>query len=150
MKVGISIVHYGEQKLLDNCLTSLNGKFFHEIFDCNKENIGFSCGNNKIIRKFLGGIDVPWNNSPPDWIWLLNNDTIAPKETLIAIEKILPELDLSIGIVGFQIRSMDDHDFIHHAGTYECLPAGIHKSGSVRLKQFNQRTPEKWVTLPVF
>lgn len=147
MKVGISVVHYGDdsQFMCKNDIEASNKDVFLSIMrDNNLDNVGFSIGNNEIILKFLHGGSDP--SSKPEWIWLLNNDTQAPKETFNAIEKILPELDSNIGIVGFQIRSMDDHDFIHHAGTYECLPAGIHKSGSVRLKQFNQRTSEKWVT----
>ena len=152
MKIGIAIVNYGDEQLLKNCLESLNqnnvvpNPFFISTFDCNKQNIGFTAGNNKIIQKFLQGIDVPWNNSPPEWIWLLNNDVTLPKETLESIEKILPTIESNIGIIGFKILSMDNPDLIHHGGTLQCYPAGVHKSGSVKLKQLNKRTSEKWVT----
>ena len=159
MNIGISIVHYGEQKLLDDCLKSLNVKYYDDfdgcggrkyrildsifevkVYDSNINNIGFTAGNNVVIKHFL------LERGITDWIWLLNNDTTVPKETLEAIEKVLPTLDKEIGIVGFKILSMDNPDLIHHAGTGNSFPFGEHKSGSVRLKQFNKRTNEKWVT----
>jgi len=161
MKVGICIVHYGEQKLLDDCLKSLydggvkrfevgmdRAVFEESILNCNKNNLGFTAGNNQLIVEFLNGSGL----NKFDWIWLLNNDTVVPKETLESIEKLLPTLtngllDLSnIGVIGFKILSLDNSDLIHHGGTIECYPAGIHKSGSVKLKQLNKRTYEKWVT----
>jgi len=140
MNIGISIVHYGEDKLLENCLVTLpTDKNNIEVWNSNNNNIGFTAGNNRNIER----IRVMTN---PDWIWLLNNDTTVPKETLEAIQKVLPTLDKEIGIVGFKILSMENPDLIHHAGTGDCFPFGRHKSGSVRLKQFNKRTNEKWVT----
>lgn len=150
MKIGISIVHYGERQILDNLLATLpndtdtsRGVFFSLIHDCNIENIGFTAGNNTLIKTHL--------SQEYDWIWLLNNDTIIPKETLININEKLnlnpfnKSLD-NIGIIGFKILSMDNPDLIHHAGTLQAYPNGIHKSGSVRLRQFEKRTFEKWVT----
>jgi len=144
MKVGIVIVHYGQQELLDNCLKSFFGLDWKHadprVFDCNKNNIGFSRGNNVLIKEMLSEYE------PSDWIWLLNNDTTVPKETLDNLEKVLSEVPDDVGILGFQIRSMDDPDLIHHAGTHQSYPGGVHKSGSVKLGQFNEKTFEKWVT----
>jgi GT2 family glycosyltransferase len=153
MKIGICIVHYGEQELLDNCLKSLlpsrDTVFSDKVLDCNKDNIGFTAANNQLIKDYLN--DDNFDNKP-DWLWLLNNDTTVPPETLKAIEEILSfdkytgHFDPEVGIIGFQIRSLDEPDFIHHAGTGQCFPFGVHKTGSVKLKQFQKRTYEKWVT----
>ena len=142
MKIGIAIVHFGEQKLLDDCLKSLEPIKDNniEVWDGNQDNVGFTIGNNNIIKRLrcLGGFD---------WIWLLNNDTTVPKETLVSIEDKLKDIPSDVGIVGFQIRSMDNPDLIHHAGTGAPFPGGQHKSGSVKLGQFQkERTYEKWVT----
>jgi len=149
MKIGIAIVHYGDDALLENCLKSLEQKpscCFSAVFNCNEENIGFSAGNNRLIKDFLKCIDVPYDNGGAEWIWLLNNDTTVPQETLDKLKEILLKVPEDVGILGFQIRSMDDPDFIHHAGTFQSYPAGVHKTGSVRLKQHNKVTYEKWVT----
>lgn len=164
MKIGISIVHFGEQKLLDDCLKSLkdgmSSDYQVKIFNCNENNIGFTSGNNRLISQFIKqNINTDDISSKPfyDWIWLLNNDTTVPKETLIAIQE---ELELKIngvdfsyihdiedvGIIGFKILSMDNPDLIHHAGTVQAFPNGVHKSGSVKLRQFTKCTEEKWVT----
>jgi N-acetylglucosaminyl-diphospho-decaprenol L-rhamnosyltransferase len=142
MKIGIAIVHFGEQKLLDDCLKSLEPIKYNniEVWDGNKDNVGFTIGNNNIIKRLrcLGDYD---------WFWLLNNDTTVPKETLQSIEDKLKDIPSDVGIVGFQIRSMDNPDLIHHAGTGAPFPGGQHKSGSVKLGQFQkERTYEKWVT----
>lgn len=152
MRIGISIVDYGDPKWLKDCLDSiqfgkdeLNPKtvlFDTTTLNCKTVNLGFTQGQNLNIKAYLR------DPQPPDWIWLLNNDTKVPPETFQAIQKILPELDEKIGIVGFQVRSMENPDLIHHAGTIAAFPAGIHKSGSVKLNQFKERTYEKWVSFP--
>ncbi len=158
MKIGISVVQFGDASKL-MCISSLERAnnliperisqiFSYRIKDNNEDNIGFSKGNNKIILEYLHDDDERTDDycGIIDWIWLLNNDTTVPDETFIAINNILPTLDSKIGIVGFQIRSLDDPDLIHHAGTFQAIPNGIHKSGSVKLGQFTKRTVEKWVT----
>jgi hypothetical protein len=163
MKIGICIVHFGAQEILDKCLNSLEGHLLPSgnfaVFtqDNNIDNLGFTIGSNKLIKQTI--------DEKYDWIWLLNNDTTVPSSTLQAIEEKLPLLDQdiikapfpvneiigerqksNIGIIGFQIRSLDEPDFIHHGGTGQCFPAGVHKTGSVKLKQLNKTTSEKWVT----
>lgn len=147
MKIGIAIVHFGEQSVLDNCLATLPVDCYSynleiKVFNCNENNVGFSCGNNILVKSYLNRNIV----DQPDWIWLLNNDTTVPEKTLKAIQESLPLMPYDVGIVGFKILSMDNPDLIHHAGTGQCIPAGIHKSGSVKLGQYRVRTPEKWVT----
>lgn len=155
MKIGICIVDYGDPKLLENCLDSLSayrdvdcspneywcmqGNTQINIFDCNKENIGFSKANNKLVQTQLKDNNI-------DWIWLLNNDTTVEPSTLDNLLIQLPQYPKNIGVVGFKILSMDNPDLIHHAGTYDCFPAGVHKSGSVKLRQHEKQSFEKWVT----
>ena len=142
MKIGIVIPHYGDDKLLKDCLASIgeSGDIVVSIYDCNVNNIGFTAATNYGIKNLLS------HNQQPDWFWLLNNDTKVTKETIKNIFEILPTLEKEVGVVGFKILSMENPDLIHHAGTYDCFPAGIHKSGSVRLKQHSVQTNEKWVT----
>jgi N-acetylglucosaminyl-diphospho-decaprenol L-rhamnosyltransferase len=148
MNIGICIVDYGDPKLLQDCLKSFgqendlhwnqnDNEFDITIFDCNKNNVGFSKGNNECIKKLSPCVE---------WIWLLNNDTTVLPETFESIPKVLEQLSPEVGIIGFKILSMDNPDLIHHAGTESCFPAGIHKSGSVKLRQREVRTNEKWVT----
>jgi len=172
MKIGIAIVHFGDFSHLEKCLTSLkviptdiesikqwseiktddviSNLYLHElddvfeirIFNCNNNNVGFSIANNYLIKLFLIDPQI-------SWVWLLNNDTEVPTETVTEIARKLDgydEYDEGVGVIGFQIRSMADPDLIHHAGTYDCYPAGIHKSGSVKLGQHTHKTYEKWVT----
>ncbi len=144
MKIGICIVDYGNPEYLKNCIQSLkdwkNKFFFHKILDCNVDNLGFTKGNNELIKSF----------NDCEWIWLLNNDTIVPVSTSERIWNVLgnsiDKIPNDVGIIGFKILSMDSPDLIHHAGTVQAFPNGIHKSGSVKLRQFNKRTYEKWVT----
>ena len=148
MKVGIAIVHYGDDQLLENCTASLKkgGVVARDIrvHNCNKDNIGFSNGNNVLIKNLLAENDVMFGGY--DWIWLLNNDTTVDTETIKSIHQVLPELPPNVGVVGFKILSMENPDLIHHAGTLQAIPSGVHKSGSVKLRQFTKRTCEKWVT----
>ena len=138
MNIGIAIVHYGDFSHLEKCLKSLkvidteigHAKAFFErtkesdnltytlthldgfvikIYDCNQNNIGFSKANNKLIKQFLNIDDI-------EWIWLLNNDTEVPELTLTQIKNQLDGYDTyqeGVGVIGFQIRSINDPDFIH-------------------------------------
>jgi hypothetical protein len=148
MHIGIAIVDYGDPKWLKECMLSLEMRKGHEkqldvfdikTFDCNKENIGFSKANNILIDEFIDGGRV-------SWVWLLNNDTVIEPGTLSSIHDTLKIVDPKVGIIGFKILSLEDEDLIHHAGTTQAFPAGIHKSGSVKLRQFEEPTYEKWVT----
>lgn len=146
MRVGIAIVQHGDKKLLEALEVSLepmNGEIFsYDIYDTAVAgNIGFTKANNRLIRSYLHDPD---DLGQPDWVWLLNNDTTVPKPTFTAIETKL--LDYEPSVIGFKILVADQSDFIHHAGTTQAFPNGIHKSGSVKLKQFTKQTREKWVT----
>jgi GT2 family glycosyltransferase len=43
---------------------------------CNSENMGFAAGHNRNLEVILAGM------SPPDYIWLLNNDCLVDEDTL--------------------------------------------------------------------
>lgn len=148
MNIGICIVDYGDKKWLQECISSiekekklLKDNFHVKTFDCNKENVGFTRANNILIDEFINS-----DATCPSWVWLLNNDTVIEPGTLQSVHETLRDIDPKVGIVGFKILSIDDPDLIHHAGTYRCFPAGVHKSGSVKLRQFESPSTERWVT----
>lgn len=109
------------------------------VWNNNVTNIGFTRACNEGIRYA--------QNEDYDVIWLLNNDT-----QVVNLEDAIKSLEAEFidnpktGVVGFKILAMDDEDFIHHGGTGQCVPAGVHKIGRVTLGQLNVRTVEKWVT----
>ena len=73
----------------------------------NNENVGFAEGNNIGIRYAL-------NNLNPDYILLLNNDTVVDKEFLVEMLKV-SESDNEIGIAGPKIYYYDEPDRIWFA-----------------------------------
>jgi hypothetical protein len=109
------------------------------IWNNNIRNIGFTKACNEGIRYGMNeGFDV---------MWLLNNDT-----EIIDFKKALDDIEAEFvkspktGVIGFQIRTFDDDDFIHHGGTGQAFPAGVHKVGRVSLGNLQERTEEHWVT----
>lgn len=145
VNIAVCIVDFGDPEYLTRCLESLEAakKYVYldiHVHNARENNLGFTEGNNQLIHKALQRPGV-------DWVWLLNNDTTVPEDTFKAFGPVLEELEKEgVGVVGFKILSMEDPDLIHHAGTGQCFPNGVHKSGSVKLKQFTARTNEKWVT----
>lgn len=77
----------------------------------NKENLGFTEGNNVAIRQIL-------NEKKSEYILLLNNDVVVDKEFLIEVVKVA-ESDSKIGICGSQNYYYDFNgrkDIIWYAG----------------------------------
>lgn len=170
---GIVIPHYGDDKVLGNLLFSLqeyyrgiaNGLQLNEegfsdkdgkrlglisqhndtvIIDNSKNNQGFTTAVNLGIEYFNLLSDVS-NIENYDFIWVLNNDTEVLENTL------QPMIDRMVsnkrcGIVSSKTLFMDNPDRIHHGGTLQCWPNGIHKVGLKSLNQLNIPTREKWVT----
>jgi len=64
------------------------------------ENRGFSAGNNAAIRDLLAGA------SPPDWVLLLNPDTVVRPGALTALLE-AGEADPSAGLVGSRLEDPD-------------------------------------------
>jgi GT2 family glycosyltransferase len=74
----------------------------------NSENVGYAEGNNI-------GIKYALNNLNPDYILLLNNDTVVDKHFLVEMLKVA-ESDDKIGITGPKIYYYDDPNRIWFAG----------------------------------
>lgn len=156
MNVLIVVPHYGDDEHLKKLLPSINCKFdndvlnqecsilpthYGEVFvwNSNVRNIGFTKACNAGLRyAYDNGFDVAW---------LLNNDTFVPDLPAV-LDGLKAEFDqnVSTGIVGFRIVTMDDPDMIHHGGTGDPIPAGVHKVGRVSAGDLDKRTRERWVT----
>ncbi len=65
-----------------------------------KKNGGFAWGNNQAIGSYLN------KSNPPEYIWLLNPDTLVLPDALINLENILNTYP-DIGIVGSRIENAD-------------------------------------------
>lgn len=84
--------------LVDNNSSNNEGKIIKEKFGSyiyliqNKINYGFAEGNNIAIRHIM-------DNSVPDYVLLLNNDTVVHPDFLMEMVK-LAETDSLIGIIG--------------------------------------------------
>ena len=112
-----------------------------EIFIANNNplNRGFTAGCNEGIRYAL--------SHGFSYVWLLNNDTqVVDLGAAVDVFKKEFKDNPSTGVVGCQIRSLENPDFIHHAGTLAVMPGGIHKTGYVSQGDYTKRTRERWVT----
>ena len=118
MTIYILILHYGDSDITDSCLRSVV-KMYKKHFDVkilvidndpdnryqpylrhvdilqNDTNLGFAAGMNKGIRKAL-------NNKSTDYIMLLNNDTILPKDFLRLLLK--TGKDIAAPVVKFKSK----------------------------------------------
>lgn len=130
--VSIIIVNWTRRELLKNCLNSIE-QITYEFFNVtvvdnastddscamveryfptvtlirNKENLGFSEGNNIGIRYAL--------QDNADYILLLNNDTVVSKDFVNPLIDVA-ETDEGIGIVGSKVLFMDQPNVICYAG----------------------------------
>lgn len=157
MKFLVIIPHYGDDEYLVRCMKSLGCENFSlsgevaqlekisdeldvYIYNNNIHNVGFTEANNCGIRY---GMDEKVYNA----FWLLNNDTEV-EDVKGALRAFYDELvsHPDTAIIGCKIVSLEDPDFIHHAGTGACVPAGVHKVGRVSAGQYETRTLERWVT----
>lgn len=106
--------------LVDNGSTDGSVEYFREkyyemeIIE-NKENLGFAEGNNVAIRKTV--------EREPDYILLLNNDTIVDPNFLTELVRVL-EADSNIGIVGPTVYYYYERDHIQSAGVKICWNKG--------------------------
>lgn len=157
MKILIVIPHYGPDEYLKELLPTIKCSYKEMTGDCeiisettegvvnvlvinnNVENRGFTAACNLgIYRAIEGGFDA---------CWLLNNDTkvVDFEDAVRQISKELAEHP-DTGVIGCKVLSMEDPDFIHHAGTGNPIPAGVHKVGRVSQGQYTIPTLERWVT----
>jgi len=86
------------------------------IFIKNEKNFGFAEGNNIGMRYALKALS-------PDYILLLNNDTVVDKRFLDELVKVA-ESDKRIGIIGPKIYYYNDPNRIHSAGAKVNLYTG--------------------------
>lgn len=126
---------------LNKSIASLNidkvGNNVSYIQDERNVNIGFTNAINQAIIQdyFLF-----------DFVWILNNDTSIPNvDTFLNAIKLF-ESNENIGIVGSQTRDINNTNFIHHGGTTQMFPNGLHKTGLVSENQLQEDTIEKWVS----
>jgi GT2 family glycosyltransferase len=90
----------------DGSAARLEQEFPQHLSIRNDENLGFAGGNNVGIRRALERV--------PDYILLLNNDTVVSPDLLTQMVKTADE-DEKIGLVGGRIYRYGTHD-VHHAG----------------------------------
>lgn len=111
----------------------------------NKDNYGFPGGNNVGIRFALQNLD-------PDYILLLNNDTIVDRSFLKELVY-FGESDRDVGILGPKIYYYDDPDVIWSAGCKISwkLARGIQiGSGEVDKGQYNDKREVEYVSGSAF
>jgi GT2 family glycosyltransferase len=104
----------------------------------NIENVGFTRACNDGLRASL--------KRGHDFTWITGDDMVIPNLKLI-VESATEEFRLhpKTGIIGLQIRDLEDPDHIYHGGTLQSYPNGLHKSGHVSRGDFQARSLERWV-----
>lgn len=95
---------------IDNFLLSFESKFKVLNYKL-RDNLGFAGGNNYVLRQ-----NFQFPNSKPEYILLLNNDTIVSPNFLKKIVSVA-ESDKKIGIAGPIIYFYDKPDHINSAGS---------------------------------
>ena len=136
----VLISHYGDDALLEACLPTIPETSITLVHDANKSGFGFTKAYNGLVYKALGLKDLHCS-----WFFLLNNDTELSKNCLTNIDKLF-KLKEKAGIIGCKIVNIQDKNTIQHAGTRAAIPAGVHKTGFLSEKDFNEDTQERWVT----
>lgn len=128
MRVAIVILHFLNQKLTEQCLTSVQKlkikglelmvivvdnnpkedlknfrrKFKDYLFFKTKKNLGFTGGSNIGIKQAL--------KNRADWVFLLNNDTEVGKDLLVQLIKAAKK-DEKIGILGPKIYFAPGYEY---------------------------------------
>ncbi len=102
----VTLVDNGSEGRDADILREGFGEWVHVI--ANERNYGFAEGNNIGMRRAL-------KDSEPDYVLLLNNDTIVDPAFLTELVEVA-ESDSEIGIVGPKIYYYDEPTRIHFAG----------------------------------
>lgn len=92
---------------IDNSVEKIKDKFPHIALIQNKKNLGFAAGNNVGIKYAL--------KSGADYVFLLNNDTVAEPEFLGELIKI-GEGNANVGAVQCKILRENDHTIVDSVG----------------------------------
>ncbi|WP_342647783.1 glycosyltransferase family 2 protein [Mucilaginibacter sp. CSA2-8R] len=88
----------------------LKQELYHQVILVSKvENKGFAAANNVALRYLIKSVNFTW-------VWLLNNDTIIPEDTLKNIRLGLSNVDDNVGIVGTKIYYHDKPDLLQGVG----------------------------------
>jgi GT2 family glycosyltransferase len=87
----------------DGSVEEIKRKFPYVHTIQNKQNKGFTGGNNVAIRQAL--------KHNADFVWLLNNDTIVEKRALVELADVFD--DPSVGIAASKIYFMKGYEFHH-------------------------------------
>lgn len=88
-----------------------------------RENLGFSCGNNL-------GIEYALKFTKPDYILLLNNDTVVKDDFLNGL--LAPTMVYEgVGVVGPKTCYFPEKDYINSAGAQMKWPLGIAKNRGI-------------------
>src|ERR1039457_4136566 len=93
----------------DNSVEVIREKFQQVILIENKENLGFTGGNNTGIRHAL--------QLGTDYFWLLNNDTVLEPDTLSRIV-VTADNDSTIGMISPVVHYHEDPLVIQNCGCY--------------------------------
>jgi GT2 family glycosyltransferase len=125
----IKISEYTLDEVENRKLKGLNDNLeydsnYHFILIKSSENHGFAEGNNIGIRFALDYLD-------PDYILLLNNDTVVDVNFLDGMVK-LAETDEKIGILGPKVYYYDKPDVINSAGVKMNWRLGIGKNIGIK------------------
>lgn len=136
-RVVVIIPHYGDDKLLEAVTKSL-------IDDGVPQTCVVVVNNNENNRGFTAACNIGLDLDGYDFAWLINNDIVVQKDCLKNMLKYME--DPEVGIVGCKNLHKDEPDKIHHGGTTQCFPAGVHKGGLVSMGDCAVPTYEKWVT----
>jgi GT2 family glycosyltransferase len=97
----------------DDSGTHIKSAYPHVALIETGKNLGFAGGNNVGIRYAIG--------KRADYIWLLNNDTVASPGALVAMVD-AAQRDPSVGVVGSVLCQMGDKDVIQAYGGGRVIP----------------------------
>ena len=100
----------------------------------NEKNLGFAMGNNVGIRKAL--------DMNADYIWCLNNDTVAEKDTLTKLVNTVL-YHPKIGLISPLIYYYDNPDEIQFCGSY----IDWENKSIIKIKNFNEITEDMSLSL---
>lgn len=101
------------------------------------ENGGFSYGNNAVVREQLGKSD------PPDYIWLLNTDTIVRPGALGALIDFM-QANPEVGMTGSRLEHPDGE---RQCSAFRFLSVASEFEGSIRIGIFT-RLMKRWMVAP--
>lgn len=102
-----------------NPTKTIQGEFSETIIFCNQNNLGYTGANNQGIQYAI--------ETNADFVWLLNNDTIIPPQTLSKLVQIA-ERHPEVGLISPAICSMNDPKEIVYLGSYLDLDNQLRKN----------------------